>query len=86
MTRVRREHGFNCAVCSVNFEARYGELGKGLIHVHHLNPLALIDGEYELDPVADLKPVCPDCHAMLHRPEQLLSIEQLRAAMEASGG
>ena len=79
-------HGLNCGVCGFNFEARYGALGKGFIHVHHLKPLALMDGEYELDPVADLRPVCPNCHAMLHRPEQTLSIEELRAVLKASGG
>ncbi len=81
-----KKHGFNCAVCGLNFEARYGALGRGFIHVHHLKPLALVDGEYELDPVADLRPVCPNCHAMLHRREQTLSIEELRAVLEASGG
>lgn len=81
-----KAHGLNCAVCGLNFEARYGEIGKGFIHVHHLKPLALLDGEYELDPVADLRPVCPNCHAMLHRREQAMSIEELRAALEAIGG
>jgi len=79
-------HGLNCAVCGLNFEARYGAIGKGFIHVHHLNPFALTNGEYELDPVADLRPVCPNCHAMLHRPEKVLSIDELRAALEASSG
>lgn len=71
-------HGFRCAVCDLLFEERYGELGKDFIHVHHLKPLALTDDRYELDPVEDLRPVCPNCHAMLHRKERVLSIEQLR--------
>lgn len=57
----------------------YGAIGKAFIHVHHLEPLSLTDGEYELDPIADLRPVCPNCHAMLHRQEKLLTIEQLQA-------
>lgn len=81
-----KAHGLNCKVCGFNFETRYGALGKGFIHVHHLKPLALTDGEYELDPVADLRPVCPNCHAMLHRSEEALSIEELRAILEASVG
>lgn len=81
-----KAHGLDCAVCELNFEARYGALGKGFIHVHHLQPLALADGEYELDPVTDLRPVCPNCHAMLHRPEHTLSIAELRAALKASSG
>lgn len=85
--RARKEcikaHGSNCAVCGFNFELKYGELGKGFIHTHHLKPLALTDGEYELDPVEDLRPVCPNCHAMLHRPDRMLSIEELQGILQA---
>jgi 5-methylcytosine-specific restriction enzyme A len=78
-------HGYDCSVCGFNFESRYGPLGREFIHVHHLNPLALTDGEYKLDAVADLRPVCPNCHAMLHRDEAVLSIEELRTKLrEAS--
>lgn len=81
-TRARRaciaHHGPACSVCSVDFSQRYGDLGSGFIHVHHLNPLALTDEEYTVDPVNDLRPVCPNCHAMLHRTEPVLTIEQLR--------
>lgn len=80
-----KAHGLDCAVCGFNFEARYGALGRGFIHVHHLKPLGLMEGAYELDPVADLRPVCPNCHAILHRHEPALSIEKLRAVLEASG-
>jgi 5-methylcytosine-specific restriction enzyme A len=76
-----KKYGFSCAVCAFDFEERYGQVGKAFIHVHHLKPLALTDGEYRLDPVADLRPVCPNCHAMLHRGKTLLSIEELRAML-----
>lgn len=71
-------YGSICAACGLNFEERYGEIGKGFIHVHHLRPLALTDGNYRLDPVADLRPVCPNCHAMLHRREPVMTIDALR--------
>jgi 5-methylcytosine-specific restriction protein A len=74
-------HGFRCAVCDLLFTERYGQIGKDFIHVHHLKPLALSSAEYELDPVEDLRPVCPNCHAMLHRGNGLPSIEQLRRRM-----
>lgn len=80
-----KHHGYNCVVCSFNFEAQYGAMGKEFIHVHHLKPLALTDGEYKLDAVADLRPVCPNCHAMLHRGNTLLSIEELRAKVAGTG-
>lgn len=79
-----KHHGYDCVVCGLNFESRYGEIGKGFIHVHHLNPLFLINGEYQLDPVADLRPVCPNCHAVLHRSEEILSIEKFREKLVAA--
>lgn len=72
------EHfGAQCQVCDLDFGKRYGEdIGDGFIHVHHLRPLA--EGERETDPVEDLRPVCPNCHAMLHQVSPPLSIQDLR--------
>ena len=42
-------------------------LGKGFIHVHHIVPIHTIGKGYKVDPSTDLVPVCPNCHAMLHR-------------------
>jgi len=75
-------HGLQCAVCNFHFELFYGKLGVGFIHVHHLKAIADIGEEYQLDPVADLRPVCPNCHAMLHRrKDKQLSIEELKAEL-----
>ena len=51
----------------MNFFETYGELGKGFIHIHHKTPLSQIKNEYKVDFKEDLIPVCPNCHAMLHR-------------------
>lgn len=59
--------GYQCTVCEFDFEKAYGEAGKGYIHVHHLMPLSEIKQTYQVDPARDLIPVCPNCHAMLHR-------------------
>jgi len=75
-------YGTSCSVCGFSFAVTYGQLGSRFIHVHHLRPLAITNGEYELDPIADLRPVCPNCHAMLHRPEQLLSITELQLILK----
>ena len=70
-SRARQEcinyYGYNCMVCDLNFENEYGEIGKEFIHVHHIVPLSEIGKEYKIDPVKDLRPVCPNCHAMIHR-------------------
>lgn len=60
-------YGCKCLVCGFEFEKVYGELGKNFIHVHHLIPLNEIGEEYIVDYKNDLIPVCPNCHAMLHR-------------------
>lgn len=60
-------HGTKCFVCGFDFEKVYGEIGKGFIHVHHIIPLNEIGKEYIVDYKNDLIPVCPNCHAMLHR-------------------
>ncbi|MBD8564331.1 HNH endonuclease [Oxalobacteraceae sp. CFBP 8763] len=73
--------GAICCVCDFDFGTVYGELGEGFIHVHHLNPIASIGEEYELDPENDLRPVCPNCHSMLHRRKDTLSIEELKVLL-----
>ncbi|MCF0241746.1 MAG: HNH endonuclease [Treponema sp.] len=54
-------YGTKCVVCGFDFEKTYSELGKGFIHVHHLKEISSIDKEYELDPIKDLRPLCPNC-------------------------
>ncbi len=76
-----QRHGVMCVVCGFDFEALYGDLGKGFIHVHHLVPLADVGRAYVVDPDADLRPVCPNCHAMLHRHSSVLSIDELKALL-----
>ena len=70
-------HGHICAVCGFDFARVFGTLGEGFIHVHHVVPIGKIGKEYVIDPVADLMPVCPNCHAMIHRTEPPLTVEQL---------
>lgn len=60
-------HGPNCKVCNINFEGIYGEIGKDFIHIHHLVPIHEIGKDYKINYQTDLIPVCPNCHAMLHR-------------------
>lgn len=68
-----------CSVCGFDFEKTYGELGRGFIHIHHINPISNKNGAYELNIENDLFPVCPNCHAMLHRrKDSTLSIEELK--------
>lgn len=72
------EYGYSCVVCGFNFENKYGSLGKDFIHVHHITPLSETDYEKPVDPIEDLRPVCPNCHAMLHRSSPILTINELK--------
>lgn len=71
-------HGYICAVCSFDFKKFYGEIGTDYIHVHHIVSLHAIKEAYEVNPVKDLIPVCPNCHAMIHRTQPVLTVEQLK--------
>ena len=76
-------HGTSCAACGFSFESAYGEAGSGFIQVHHLVPAGQIGNDYQLDPVADLVPLCPNCHAMAHlgvgTPRTVAELKQLMA-------
>lgn len=74
-------HGTTCCICGFDFKERYGTLGEDFIHVHHVKPLSASDGEHEVCPRDDLRPVCPNCHAMIHRNGQNRSIEEIRALL-----
>jgi len=78
-TKCIEHYGAQCVVCNFNFEKEYGDIGKGFIHVHHLTQLSEIEQGYEVDPINDLCPVCPNCHSMLHRKKPPLTIEQLKS-------
>lgn len=73
-------HGTDCKICDFSFGDVFGEWGDGFIHVHHIVPISEMGGSYTLNPAKDLIPVCPNCHAMLHRkrppflPQELIHI------------
>ncbi len=81
--RLCIEHyGTNCCICGFDFGAMYGEMFDGFIHVHHIRPLSEIAGEYVVNPVEDLRPVCPNCHAVLHRRTPPYGIEEVKGFLQ----
>lgn len=64
--RCIEHYGAICKACHFDFEATFGSIGKGYIHVHHKNHLHEVGEEHEVDAINELIPVCPNCHAMLH--------------------
>ena len=71
-------YGHICVACRFDFVTTYGEFGREYIHVHHIKPLKDVIDEYDVDPIKDLAPVCPNCHAMIHRREPCLTIAELQ--------
>jgi 5-methylcytosine-specific restriction endonuclease McrA len=76
-----RHWGTRCVVCGQDFGAMYGEQAEGLIHVHHIVPLGSIRRSYRVNPIRDLRPLCPNCHAVAHRSEPPTSVEDLRRSV-----
>ena len=76
-----------CAICGLDFEKYYGEIGKGFIHVHHLNLVSKQGNKpYIIDPINDLIPVCPNCHSMLHRKVPPYTIDELKELLKNYNG
>ncbi len=76
-------HGLRCIVCGMDFEETYGKLGRGFIHIHHIVPIST-KGKSKVNFEKDLVPVCPNCHAMLHRGARgkVLSVEELKEILK----
>jgi predicted HNH restriction endonuclease len=71
-------YGTMCFLCGFDFVAVYGEVMAGFTHVHHVQALSCLGVNYEVDPIRDLRPVCPNCHAVLHRREPPFSLDEVR--------
>lgn len=60
-----------CAACGFDFFAVYGALGEGYIQIHHETPVCQYsdqgEAQYIQQAVEAVKPVCPNCHCMIHR-------------------
>jgi len=77
-----KKYGYKCFICEFDFDEIYGEIGKDFIHVHHLKEISSIAKSYKIDPIKDLRPVCPNCHAMLHKKNPAYTIEELKDILE----
>ena len=78
-----RHYGAYCHICGFDFSKAYGdELGKNFIHVHHLVNISTIGEKYIVDPIKDLRPLCPNCHAMIHKRKPALRLEELKTIIK----
>jgi len=75
--RCLEHYGHRCVVCGFTSERAYGNSIVGVIHVHHVRQLADIGKQYVVDPIADLRPVCPNCHAVIHSKDPPFSVDEV---------
>lgn len=66
-----------CEACEFDFHTKYGELGFKYIECHHRTPLSEFTSSTRTT-LLDLALVCSNCHRMLHRKLDTLSVENLR--------
>lgn len=70
-------YGRKCVICK--FEDKTSKYKNiDIVEVHHLKPLSEINEEYIVNPIKDLRPVCPNCHRALHSKTPAYSIEELK--------
>ena len=77
---AKKVQGYICQACGFDFVKVYGDLGEQFIEAHHLIPLAsLPEGQpVSMDPKTDFAVLCANCHRMVHRKKELLSVEAVR--------
>ena len=74
--------GPTCVACGFNFLDEYGEMGDGFIHVHHRSDISSTPGPYSVDPIKHLVPLCPNCHAMVHRSYPAMDVDALKKLLQ----
>jgi 5-methylcytosine-specific restriction protein A len=68
-------YGYSCQICGFSFRDKYGNLGNEFIHVHHIKPLTK---KTKTDPIKELRPLCPNCHAMIHKKKPPYTIKEMK--------
>jgi predicted HNH restriction endonuclease len=71
------EHGkLFCQVCELDFEERYGKVGRDFIEGHHTIPVSEMKPGHKSSP-EDIAMLCSNCHRMVHRRRPWLSMDEL---------
>lgn len=73
-----------CVACGFDFSERYGDVGANIIDVHHTRPVHTMQPG-EKTKVVDLTLLCSNCHRVVHSRRKWLTIDQVKAALAATG-
>ena len=79
-----KHHGYRCKTCEMSFKETYGPLADKIIHVHHIKPLHKRKKEYKVNPIKDLIPLCPNCHAVIHSKAIPYTLKQIENMIRSS--
>lgn len=82
----KAEHGkLFCEACGLDPSTLYGPRGEDRLQAHHRTPIEeMIPGS--ITKAEDLAMVCPTCHDIIHAKRPWISVEDVRALLEAHGG
>lgn len=73
----------SCEICGFVFREHYGSLGDGFIECHHTIPISQLRSGQSTK-LKELSLVCANCHRMLHRGGELLTIAKLQEIVRAN--
>ncbi|MED3882822.1 HNH endonuclease [Priestia megaterium] len=77
-----REYGrLFCEACSFDFIKAYGSLGEGFIEGHYKTPISQLKIETR-NRVEDIVLLCANCHSMIHRKKECLTVEGLKELLK----
>ncbi|TWB07180.1 MrcB family domain-containing protein [Bradyrhizobium stylosanthis] len=78
--KVKKLQGTVCKGCDTRLSDVYGPVANGVIDAHHLKPMASLEANeiVELDPRTDFAVLCPNCHSIIHKFEDVSDVARLR--------
>lgn len=71
-----------CEVCGFDFEREHGEIGKGLIEVHHTVALSEMQHNHKTT-LEELICICSNCHFTVHNGDHVNNLRKLRFIFSA---
>jgi hypothetical protein len=76
----KAESDYRCEVCDFSFEEAYGPVGKAFIIAHHVELLGS-RRRASRTTLEDIKLICANCHAMIHKQAPPFLLAELRAKL-----
>jgi 5-methylcytosine-specific restriction protein A len=73
--------GRRCYCCGLDFGEVYGPDADGYIEVHHTTPASEMGPGYRINPIADLVPICSNCHSVVHLTKPAKNVDELKHSL-----